>query len=120
MTKCFRYDDDVEIIDVGDTFWVGLKGKMSYGDHQKFSMILIESGGEIITDEETRQKKVMPTSEGIEASDIALMLMNIKEWSLTDNDGQVAPIDKAHIECLDPDIGAIISNDILLRNPTLR
>ena len=120
MNQCFRYDSDIDQIDVGNGFRIGLKRKMSYGDHQKFSTILIETGGEIATDEQTGQKRVIPTGEGIEASDIALMLMNIKEWNLTDREGEVAPIDEYHIKNLDPDIGAIISQEILQRNPTLR
>lgn len=119
MSECFRRDSDIDQIDVGNGFHVGLKRKMSYKDHQRFSALLIGSGGEIITEEETGQKRVIPNADGIEESDVMLMLMNIKEWNLVDDDEQIAPIDKAHIDDLDPDIGDIITKEILQRNPFL-
>ena len=119
MSECFRRDADIDQIDVGNGFVVGLKRKMSYKDHQKFSTLLIGSGGEIITEEGTGQKRVIPNADGIEESDVMLMLMNIKEWNLTDDDGQIAPIDREHIDELDPDIGDIVSKEILRRNPFL-
>ena len=119
MSECFRRDTDIDQIDVGNGFFVGLKRKMAYRDHQKMSAVLIKNSGEVADDGEGG-KRIEPTLEGLQASDTELLLMNIKEWNLTDVDGQIAPIDREHIDELDPDIGDIISKEIMSRNPSLR
>ena len=97
----FVYDDELDTIELGEE-WVKIKKRMSYGDYQKLLSSYTKGG-----------------AMNIEEGNIALLLINIKEWSFKDRDGKPAPVSRENILRLVPDIAQKILDEIGRRNPLL-
>jgi len=105
----FVYDEDLIQIDLEDGEWVKIASRMSYGMQQK----LIASYMRLQT-----QLKTLPDFDmDVETGNITLLLLNIKEWSLKDKSGRVAPINEQTIRMLDPAVATKIINVINEQNP---
>lgn len=105
----FVYDDELDRIELDGEDWIDIKGRMSYGDQQR----LVASYMKLQT-----QLKAEPDIDvNLEAGNTALLLINIKAWSLKGKDGKVAFINEGTVKQLDIDTATKIVEEINKRNP---
>ena len=92
----FFVEDGTDRVELGDGFWVELKKAMSYQDL-----------GRLTAD-----------ADGL-PSNVDLMLVNIVDWNLTDEGGEVAPVTRETVGRLRADVAARLLREIVARNPFL-
>ena len=103
--------DEVDRIKVGKDHWVDIKRRMSYGDQQKlvasYMKMEMQAGG-----------KTPDINVDFELGSVTLLLINIKGWNLTNEKGEIAPINADTISVLEGGVATKISNEINKRNPS--
>jgi len=105
----FFISDELDQIDLGESYWVKIKKRMSYGAQQALMahFVKIRQGA----------KDLEVNELDMAGGNIALLTINIKEWNLPGKDGKVMPINKDSICRLSPDIAEKIIAEIGDRNP---
>ena len=108
--------DEVDRIDLGDGKWADIKHRMSYGDEQKITghFIRIASMRKALASGKPGDVDV---SIDLESGNILALLINIKAWNLTDDDGNIAPITEENIIRLPREYGNKLKEEINQRNP---
>jgi hypothetical protein len=102
--------DEVDRIDLGEGDWVDIKRQMSYGDDQK----LVASYMNV-------QARVRAGEPDVDISlgtgNITLLALNIKDWNLKDESGQLMPIAETTIQRLNKSTATKLVEEINRRNP---
>lgn len=110
--KHFVYEDEIDRIKLEDGEWVDIKHCMSYGDTQKLSSHFLKL--------RTRLESLEPNVDvdmDVETGNIALLVINIKAWSLKDREDKVMPINMETIAMLDKVTSERLLSEIDKRNP---
>ena len=114
----FRRDVDVVRVDIGDEKWVAIKQKMSYGDHQRLAAYYMKVQAKL---QQLRTGSIEDANVelDLEQGDKMLLFINVKDWNLPhpDKPGEVMPVTYDTVNELDPDIAAIVLQQIGERNP---
>ena len=108
--QAFVYEDEFDQIEFEGGLWVRIAKSMSYRNMKylikQFGMGNASTGKEEVSEVD------------IHEFNMALLLMNIKEWNLPDRYGDgCAPIDQEHIDSLNSKIATRLLEEIGNRNP---
>jgi len=108
--------DEVDRIVLGKDKWVDIKHRMSYGDEQKITghFIRIASMRKALASGKATDVDV---NIDLESGNILALLINIKAWNLTGDNGEIASITEENITRLPREYGNKLKDEINLRNP---
>ena len=107
----FIYEDELDTVDLGEGNWASILKKMSYSHQQKLTAHYVRL--------KTNLKGATPDINAdvdLETGNIIMLQLNVKAWNLTDREGKPAPVDRKHLEMLDPDIAQKLIDAISERN----
>jgi hypothetical protein len=109
MAKNFLASKKVSRFDLGDGYWVSLKNEMSYGDNQALTASYLNLQSRLSSKEETSIK--------FDLGNLTLMKLNVMDWNLTDEEGNVLPLTEDVFQSLQVAAAKAIVAEIQRRNP---
>jgi len=124
MTMRHKYfvDSEVDRIDLGDGEWVEIKSKLSIGDQDKLSemMMTIEVDTAPANRSERRRRKDSGQSNynaTFKPSTSALLQVSIVDWSFTYESGEKVPLTPEMVNRMDAKLANQLEEEINDRNP---
>jgi hypothetical protein len=109
----YTASDKLTRVQIDDSAWVDIKSEMSYGDYQALVASYVNVQAKITGAGGVPEGMKLKLDLG----NITLLLLNIKDWNLTDDSGKPLPVNEATIRSLKTEVAKQIIDEINRLNP---